>query len=99
MRKLLLVAVALMLISGVCFAQMAEKMATPVKEAAKGVGAVTEFVGKVVSVTVAEPAKGITDNTVKLIDESGKPISFTVNSAATIVDASLNAITDRKSVV
>ena len=93
MKKLLLVAIALMLVSGVCFAQVTEKTPEPVKSMAKGVQAVGEFVGKVVSVTVAEPTKGVTDNTVKVTDEMGNPISFTVSSAAKITDASLNAIT------
>ena len=93
MKKLLLVAIALMLVSGVCFAQVTEKTPEPVKSVAKGVQAVGEFVGKVVSVTVAEPTKGVTDNTVKVTDEMGNPISFTVSSAAKITDASLNAIT------
>jgi hypothetical protein len=93
MKKLLLVVVALMLVSGACFAQISEKMASPAKEVAKGVESVGEFVGKVVSVTVAEPARGVTESTVKVTDEMGNPISFTVNSAAKITDASLNVIT------
>ena len=93
MKKFLLVAIALMLVSSVCFAQGETKMNEPVKSMVKGVQAVTEYVGKVVSVTVAEPAKGITDNTVKVSDQMGNPISFTVSSAAKITDASLNVIT------
>ena len=93
MKKLLLVAIALMLVSSVCFAQGETKMSEPAKSMVKGVNAVGEYVGKVVSVTVAEPAKGVTDNTVKITDEMGNPIAFTVSSAAKITDASLNAIT------
>jgi len=93
MKKILLVVIALMLVSGVCFAQGATKMKEPVKSVVKGVEAVGEYVGKVVSVTVAEPAKGVTDSTVKVTDEMGNPVSFTVSSAAKITDASLNAIT------
>ena len=93
MKKLLLVVIALMLVSGVCFAQGTTKMREPVKSVAEGVEAVGMFVGKVVSVTVAEPAKGVADSTVKVTDEMGNPISFTVNSAAKITDASLNVIT------
>ena len=92
MKKLLLVVLALMLSASISFAQET-KMGEPVKTIAKGVEAVSEYVGKVVSVTVAEPAKGVTDNTVKVTDEMGNPISFTVSSAAKITDASLNAIT------
>lgn len=91
MKKLLLVLIALMLSASMSYAQ--DKMGEPVKSVAKGVEAVGEFVGKVVSVTVAEPAKGVTDSTVKVSDEMGNPVSFTVSSAAKITDASLNAIT------
>ena len=93
MKKLLLVVVALMLVSGACFAQVSDKLVSPAKEVAKGVETVGQYVGKVVSVTVAEPAKGVTDGTVKVTDEMGNPISFTVSSAAKITDASLNVLT------
>ncbi len=93
MKKLLLVALALVLVASFSFAQEAKKLPTPVKEVAKGVESLGEFVGKVVSVTVAEPAKGITDGTVKVSDDMGNPVSFTVKSTATVVDASLNVIT------
>ena len=97
MKKLLLVALALILVASVSFAQGEAKksssMPSPAKEIAKGVENVGEFVGKVVSVTVTNPAKGMGEGTVKVADEMGNPVSYTVNSAATIVDASLNAIT------
>jgi len=94
MKKLFLVALALILASSVSFAQSADKTApSPAKEIAKGVEKVGEFVGKVVSVTVADPAKGIRNGTIKVADSMGNPVSYTVNSAATIVDASFNAIT------
>lgn len=94
MKKLLLVLLALMLVSSVSFAQGGTKEApSPAKEVAKGIENVGEFVGKVVSVTVADPAKGISEGTIKVADQMGNPVSYTVNSAATIVDASLNAVT------
>ncbi|MDD5174091.1 MAG: hypothetical protein WC419_06370 [Candidatus Omnitrophota bacterium] len=94
MKKLLLVVLALMLVSSVSFAQSADKKApSPAKEIAKGIENVGEFVGKVVSVTVADPAKGVREGTIKVADSMGNPVSYTVNSAATIVDASFNAIT------
>jgi hypothetical protein len=94
MKKLLLVALAIMLVSSVSFAQGANKEApSPAKEIARGVESVGEFVGKVVSVTVADPAKGVRNGTIKVADSMGNPVSYTVNSAATIVDASFNAIT------
>lgn len=93
MKKLLSAAIALMICASVCFAQGIEKSAAPIRQMVKGVEKVSEFVGKVVSVTVAEPAQGITESTVKISDDMGNPVSFTVNSAAKIVDASLNVIT------
>jgi hypothetical protein len=93
MKKLLLVVTALMLCACISYAKDSSNTGEPVKSVAEGVGAVGVFVGKVVSVTLAEPAKGVTDNTVKVSDEMGNPVSFTVNSAATITDASLNVIT------
>lgn len=93
MKKLLLVALALMLVPSMSFAQGAKDSPSPAKEVAAGVENVGEFIGKVVSITVADPAKGVTEGTVKVADQMGNPVSYTVNSAATIVDASLNAIT------
>ncbi|MDP2928841.1 MAG: hypothetical protein Q8O01_02095 [Candidatus Omnitrophota bacterium] len=94
MKKLFLVMLALMIVSSVSFAQSAAKeIPSPAKEIAKGVESVGEFVGKVVSVTVANPAKGVKNGTIKVADSMGNPVSYTVNSAATIVDASFNAIT------
>lgn len=94
MKKLLLVVLAIMLVSSVSFAQSCSKEPpSPAKEIAEGIENMGEFVGKVVSVTVADPAKGVMDGTVKVADSMGNPVSYTVNSAATIVDASFNAIT------
>ena len=94
MKKLLLVVLALILVSSVSFAQGAKKDApSPAKEIAEGVENLGVFIGKVVSVTVAEPAKGIKEGTVKVSDDMGNPVSYTVNSTVTILDASLNAIT------
>ena len=93
MKKLLLVTVALILASSASMVQAAEEAPSPAKEMVQGVGNATEFVGKVISVTLAQPAKGVTDGTVKVADKMGNPISYTVNSAAVITDASLNVIT------
>ena len=94
MKKILLVVLAFMLVSSVSFAQDASKATpSPAKEIAKGISSVGDFVGKVVSVTVADPAKGVREGTIKVADKMGNPVSYTVNSAATIVDASFNAIT------
>jgi hypothetical protein len=91
MKKLLLAALALMVCASISYAACGS--CEPAKSVAKGIGAVGEFVGKVVSVTVADPAKGVRSGTIKVADSMGNPVSYTVNSAATIVDASFNAIT------
>ena len=91
MKKVLLVVVALMLCASVSYASCGS--CEPAKTVAKGISSVGDFVGKVVSVTVADPAKGVKEGTIKVADKMGNPVSYTVNSAATIVDASFNAIT------
>jgi len=92
-KKILLVALAIMLMSSVSFAQGAKDAPSPAKEVAQGIESVGVFVGKVISVTVADPAKGIAEGTVKVSNDMGNPVAYTVNSTATILDASLNAIT------
>ncbi|MBU0606169.1 MAG: hypothetical protein KKH77_07770 [Candidatus Omnitrophica bacterium] len=52
-----------------------------------------EFVGKVVNVTVAEPAKGIADGSVTVVDEVGKTAKFTVKGTAKIVAYTMDALT------
>ncbi len=89
MKKVLVVVLAAMLLGTVCFAQ--ESAAPEQKESAATQAKVA--VGKVVEVTVADPAKGIADETVVVADEMGKTTKFTVSSATNIVDATLNAIT------
>ncbi len=52
-----------------------------------------KFVGKVVEVTVADPAKGIADGTVTVADEVGKTTKFTVKSTAKILAHTMDALT------
>lgn len=51
------------------------------------------FVGKVVEVTVADPAKGIADGTVTVADEVGKTTKFTVKGTAKILAHTMDALT------
>jgi len=81
-KKVLFVVLAVMLMGSVCYAQD-----TTVAEDAK------TAVGKVVEVTVADPAKGVANETIVVVDEVGKSTKFTVDSATSIVDATLNAVT------
>ncbi len=52
-----------------------------------------EFVGKVINVTVAEPAKGITESSVTVADEVGKTTKFTVKGTAKILAYTMDALT------
>lgn len=50
-------------------------------------------IGKVAEVVVADPVKGVVDNAVTIMDETGKLVTFKVEPVAKISDAALNAIT------
>lgn len=52
-----------------------------------------EFVGKVVNVTVTEPAKGIGAGTVTVADGVGKTTTFTVNGTAKILAGTMDVLT------
>lgn len=85
MKKVALVLAAVVLLCGVSFAQ---EKAAPIKAAD-----VKEMVGTVANVTVAEPAKGIADGTVTVVDDTGKAVGFTVTQSTKIVGATLDALT------
>lgn len=90
MKKIVMVVLALAFISSIAFAQTATEPAkTPAQKA-------SDFVGKVVSVTVAEPAKGITAGTVTVVDETGKASTFTVKATAKIIGHTMDVITLNK---
>ncbi len=84
MKKLLLAFVAVLLAGSVCFAQ---------EEAAKKGAEPMTTIGKVVSVTVVDPAKGITSAVVDVADDMGKTTKFTVDSSVKVVGKTLDAIT------
>lgn len=50
-------------------------------------------VGKILSVTIADPAKGIATGAVSIVDETGKGFNFSIGKSTEIVDNTLNAIT------
>ena len=52
-----------------------------------------EFIGKVVDVTVAEPAKGIAEGSVTVANEVGKTTKFTVKGTAKILAHTMDALT------
>ena len=53
----------------------------------------SEFVGKVVSVTVADPAKGIANGAVTIGNKLGKTTTFTVKGTAKILAHTMDVIT------
>ncbi|MDD5680980.1 MAG: hypothetical protein PHI59_07045 [Candidatus Omnitrophica bacterium] len=87
MKKTAVVLLALMLMGYVSFAQAAAEGAKSVAEQAGTV------VGKIVSVTLIDPAKGITSGAVTIADDMGKTTTYTVDSTAKIVGDTLDAIT------
>jgi hypothetical protein len=80
MKKIVLALVAIMLAAGFVYAQGEDNSAKAV-------------VGKIANVTIAEPAKGIAEGTVVVVDDTGKAVEFTVTQSTTIVGTTLDAIT------
>ena len=80
MKKLVLALVAVALIAGVAYAQGEDNSAKAV-------------VGKVANVTIAEPAKGIANGTVVVVDDTGKAAEFTVTQSTKIIGTTLDALT------
>jgi len=58
-----------------------------------GVEKCGQFVGKVVDVTVAEPAKGIAEGSVTVANEVGKTTKFTVKGTAKILAHTMDVLT------
>ena len=86
MKKIVIILLALTLIGSVSFAKDGDVVKTVTEKT-------TAVVGKVVSVTLAEPAKGISAGAITIADDMGKTTTYTVNSTAKIVGVSLDAIT------
>lgn len=84
MKRIALLLVMIAFVTGSAFAE------TAVTKAAQNM---KDFVGKVVSVTVADPAKGVAEGTISVVDNTGKATNFTVNQSTKVVDATLSAIT------
>ena len=86
MKKIVIILLAVVFMGSAVFAQTPQEKKTPAEKA-------TIVVGKVVNVTVAEPAKGITAGAITVADETGKATTFTVKSTAKILTHALNIIT------
>ncbi len=93
MKKMLGVLIVLAFVGSICFAQEAVKtLPSPVKSSSAAAATKT-IVGKVVSVTVADPAKGIANGTVSVVDAAEKTTNYTVGSVTKVLDTAFNAIT------
>jgi len=92
MKKLIIMALALVFTSSVCFAQSAAapkmKAATPMVIKAVEI---KNFTGKVKSVTIADPAKG-SKSEVTIVDERSMEKVLLVKSTTTIYDADFKAV-------
>ena len=89
MKRILFVALAVMLGFSICFAQAQQTPTTPPKAPAP---IAKSLIGKVDSVTLADPTKGIKPE-ITLIDENGKKTTFLVKDTTTIYDADWKATT------
>ncbi len=90
MKKIAIVLLIAAFISSVSFAQAAteEKQSFPEKAQIA--------VGKVLSVTLIDPAKGIADGAITIADDMGKTTTYVVKSTAKILSETLSAITLNK---
>ena len=86
MKKIVMVLLALAFVGSVSFAQGGDAVKS-VTEKTKSV------IGKVVNVTLAEPAKGINAGAITIADDVGKTTTYTVSSTAKILGTSLDVIT------
>ena len=80
MKKIIIVLLVVAFMSPAVFAQITDDN-------------VKAYVGKIVNVTVADPAKGITAGTITVLDETGKSTTFTVKSTAKILTHAVDVVT------
>lgn len=85
MKKILLIVFALLVATTICsFAQEPVTQKTAETKT---------LLGKVASVTLAEPVKGVVSGTIKVIDETGKTVDIIVDQGVKILDSSYFATT------
>ena len=92
MKKILGILVVLAFVGSICFAQEAAKTSPAPTKPSSVASATKTIVGKVVSVMVADPAKGITNGAINIVDTTGKTTNFTVSSVAKVLDTTFNII-------
>lgn len=91
MKKIAMVLIGIMFISSMCYAH--EEGATVTSQVTAAVKKAGTAVGKVVSVTVADPAQGIMKGGVEIVDDMGKTVNYTADSTTKVVDGALNVVT------
>ena len=87
MKKIAVVLLVLIVMGSVSFAQAAAEGEKSVAEKAQTV------VGKILSVTLIDPAKGITSGAVTVANDMGEVATYTVESTAKILGDTLDVIT------
>ncbi len=93
MKKILGILVVLAFVGSACFAQEAVKTLPKPVKASSAAAETKTIVGKVVSVTVVDPLKGITNGAISVGDKAGKAVSYTVSPVAEVLDTAFRTIT------
>ena len=98
MKKIALVVIAVAFAAGVAFDQEqvppANKIVTETKTVTTKVVSDTKTaVGTLTNVTLAEPAKGIANNTITVTDATGKATLYTITQSTKILGAALDVVT------
>ena len=98
MKKVALVLIAIVFVAGMAFAQdqvpPANKIVnTTTTTTTKVVSDTKTAVGTLTNVTLAEPAKGIANNTVTVTDATGKATLYTITQSTKILGAALDVVT------
>jgi len=94
MKKIILVLFAVTFVSSLCFAQQSS---VPVSKAATKPVEIKTFTGKVVAVSLANPAKG-TNSKLEVVNEAGQKLSFVirVNTTITAKDGRILSLSEIK---
>jgi hypothetical protein len=92
MNKIVGIIITLAFVGSTCFAQGSAKTLPAPAKSPSAASATKTVVGKVVSITIADPAKGITKEAISIVDEAGKTVSYTVGSVAKVFDNARHAI-------
>jgi|GEM_PF-2380184 len=92
MKRTLGILITLAFVGSICFAQEAAKTQPAPVKSSPVMPAAKTIIGKVASVTTADPAKGIMNGAISVVDTTGRTIVLTVSSVSKILDAASNII-------